>query len=189
MSKEGVKALMDSLTEREIRQIESSLIYFTASAPLEATGHVNVSPKGMKDTFVIIDSKTVAYLDLTGSGAETAAHVTQNGRITLMWCSFDEKPNILRLFGTAQLHREGSEEFVRLLPLFGKHLGCRGIFEVKIERVSNTCGFGVPVAPQMIEREDLDEWLVKKGETGLAEYQARKNAYSIDGLRAYAVQQ
>lgn len=176
---------MDTLSEREILQIESSVIFFTASAPLEAHGHVNVSPKGMKDTFTIIDSSTVAYLDLTGSGAETAAHVAQNQRITLMWCSFGERPNILRLFGKGKLHTAASESFARLLPLFGAHLGCRGIFEVAIERISNTCGFGVPIASDMFEREDLDAWLEKKGENGLREYQLRKNSVSIDGLTAY----
>lgn len=176
---------MNCLSEREIRQIESSMMYFVATAPLEVDGHINVSPKGMKDTFVIIDTNNVAYLDLTGSGAETAAHVTQNQRITLMWCSFDEAPNILRIFGNAQLHRAGTDSFERLLPLFGQHMGCRGVFEVHIERVSNSCGFGVPIGANMVERTDLDAWLVKKGEDGLVEYQFRKNAKSIDGIPAY----
>ena len=176
---------MDLLGERELAQIAESEIFFVATAPLDAAGHVNLSPKGLRDTFAVLTANRVAYADLTGSGAETAAHVGENGRITLMWCSFGEQPNVLRLYGRAQAHHKSSERFGQLRGLFGEHLGVRGIIEVEVEKVKNSCGFGVPVAGALQARGDLDAWSHKKGEEGLAGYQERKNQRSIDGLAAW----
>ena len=176
---------MEQLGLKEVRQIESSPIYFVASAPLAGDGTVNLSPKGLADTISIVDPFTLAYLDLTGSGAETAAHLKENGRITMMWCSFANKPNILRVYGRGYLHLPDSERFLELRGRFGSHLGVRGIVEVAIASVKNSCGFGVPVASKLIEREDLDQWLDRKGEPGLIEYQNNKNVTSLDGLPAY----
>ncbi len=176
---------MNHLGPKEIAQISAASIYFVATAPLSAHGSVNLSPKGMRDTLAIVDDATIAYLDLTGSGAETAAHLAENGRITMMWCSFDESPNILRVYGTGRAHRPGSHRFVELLALFGPHLGVRGIVELRVHSVKNSCGFGVPVALGMSEREDLDAWMERKGTEGLLDYQRRKNALSIDGLPSW----
>ncbi len=176
---------MKQLGPKEIAQIQAAPIYFIATAPLSGDGTVNLSPKGLSDTIAVVDSSTVAYLDLTGSGAETAAHLMENGRITIMWCSFGATPNILRIYGSGSVHRPDSKRFGELIELFGDHLGVRGIVEVKIKLVKNSCGFGVPVAESFAERPDLDKWLQNKGAEALLEYQSRKNAVSIDGLDSW----
>lgn len=168
--------------------IRSSMVFFVATAPISPTGSVNLSPKGISDTFSILDDHRVAYLDLTGSGAETAAHLRENGRITLMWMSHDPKsPNILRIYGTGVVHDAGSIEFELLRGRFGEHVGARGVIVVTIQRTNLSCGFGVPVASGFDERRELDEWLTEKGEDKLVTYRDRNNRVSIDGLPGYSV--
>ncbi|MDA8197017.1 MAG: pyridoxamine 5'-phosphate oxidase family protein [Actinomycetota bacterium] len=171
----------------EMRQlIDESSMFFVATAPQSPTGSVNLSPKGLKDTFTILDDHRVAYLDLTGSGAETAAHLKENGRITLMWMSHDPKaPNILRIYGRGEVHEVGSLEFELLKGRFGEHIGTRGVIVVTILRTNLSCGFGVPVATVFTERPELDEWLSKKGEEKLLDYRNRNNRRSLDGLPGY----
>lgn len=171
----------------EMRElIASSLMFFVATAPLSLEGSVNLSPKGISDTFTILDDHRIAYLDLTGSGAETAAHLKENGRITLMWISHDpSSPNILRIYGTGVVHEVGSIEFELLRGRFGEHVGARGIVVVTIQRTNLSCGFGVPVATQFVERSELDQWLSNKGEDKLIAYRERNNRKSIDGLTGY----
>lgn len=159
--------------------IENQKIFFTASAP--NSGRVNLSPKGI-DTFRCLDEKTVAYLDLTGSGNETAAHVAENGRLTIMFCSFTEKPLILRLYGKGEIIRQNHPQWDKLHKHFSVFAGERQIVVLHVESLQTSCGFGVPVYELKEERMTLIDWAEKKGETGIAEYWSEKNQKSIDGL-------
>ena len=161
------------------RFIAQQKIFFTASAPND--GRVNLSPKGM-DSFRCLDSKTVAYLDLTGSGNETAAHIFENGRLTIMFCSFTEKPLILRLYGHGRVVRKNDEDWNRLYSKFTPIVGERQIIVLEIESLQTSCGFAVPVYELKEERDKLVEWAENKGESGLLEYRQTKNQVSIDGL-------
>jgi hypothetical protein len=154
-------------------------IFFTATAPIE--GRINLSPKGM-DTFRCLDNKTVAYLDLTGSGNETAAHLIENGRMTIMFCSFSEKPLILRLYGQGRAVRRRDEEWQNLHAQFCPMLGERQIIVLDIESVQTSCGFAVPVFELKKERPTLTEWAARKGEEGIEKYWEEKNQVSIDKL-------
>ncbi len=156
-------------------------VFFVATAPRSDEGHVNLSPKGL-DTFTILDDRTVAYLDLVGSGIETVAHLRENGRITLMFCAFEGAPQIVRLQGRGQVHLPGSEVFGQLAPRFGEHVGVRSIITVTADRISDSCGFGVPLYRFQGERRALDAWAEKKGPDGLVEYKATRNVVSVDGL-------
>jgi len=155
-------------------------VFFVASAALDAAGTVNLSPKGY-DTFRIVDLTTVAYLDLTGSGAETIAHVRENGRITLMWCAFDGPPRILRIHGHAEVVNVDDE---RIVDLFAPDRGARAVVLVTIERVADSCGYAVPLLSYEGDRSRLAEWAAGKSEEQLAEYRRTKNSTSIDGLPA-----
>ena len=164
--------------------IEAQHVFFVATAPLAADGHVNVSPKGMGDTFAVLDEHTVAYLDLTGSGAETIAHLRENGRITLMFCAFEGPPNIVRLHGRGRHVGLADPEFASYRGLFGDHSGTRGVVVVDVERVSDSCGYAVPLMSHDGDRDLLTRWADNRGEDGLAAYREAKNAVSIDGLPA-----
>lgn len=158
-------------------------VWFVATAPLAADGRVNVSPKG-GDTFRVVDDRTVAYLDLTGSGAETIAHLRENGRLTIMFCSFDETPMIVRLQGTGEVVLPGDTGFDALAALFPAHPSTRAIVRLRVERTATSCGYGVPVMDVVGPRPLLDRWAARKGPDGLAAYRERHNARSIDGLPA-----
>lgn len=159
--------------------IQAQHIFFTATAP--AQGRINLSPKGM-DTFCCIGPKTVSYLDLTGSGNETAAHLQDNDRLTLMFCSFSEQPLILRLYGQGQVFRPRDEQWPDLFGRFKPLPGARQIILLQIETVQTSCGFGVPLYDYDGERNTLKDWAEKKGEEGLRQYWRDKNQTSIDGL-------
>lgn len=174
--------VLDSLDEQLTAWIEAQPVFFVASAPT-AGGHVNVSPKGY-DTLRVLDGSTVAYLDLTGSGAETLAHTRENGRLTIMLCAFDGPPRILRLFGTATAHPVGSPRFAELEPRFPSMPGSRSIVELDVERIQTSCGYAVPFMDLREERPTLHQWAARKGDDGLAAYWAEKNTRSIDGLPA-----
>ena len=172
------------ISEALAEWVSKQPVFFVASAPL-ADGHVNLSPKGL-DTFRVLGPMHVAYLDLTGSGAETIAHVQQNGRITLMWCSFGEDMRIVRFYGTATAVGLDEARVSGLLAHFPELPGARCIIDVSVDRVASSCGFGLPIfvgEPQ--ERSTLIDWAEKKGPDGLATYQRTKNAVSIDGLTAF----
>lgn len=156
-------------------------VFFVASAPLSGDGHVNLSPKG-HDCLRVLDERTVAYLDLTGSGNETSAHVAENGRITLMWCAFEGPPQILRLYGRGEVALPGSERWEELSGLFDPMPGARQIIVNHVERVQTSCGFAVPFMDYREERETLIRYAVNKGEDGMREYRAEKNMRSMDGL-------
>ena len=158
--------------------IANQHLFFVATAPQE--GRINLSPKGM-DSFRCLDERQVAYLDLTGSGNETAAHLHENGRMTLMFCSFGEQPLILRLYGRGRPVRPGDLEWAALLPLFPQLTGARQIFVVQIESAQTSCGFAVPVYEFREERNLLLSWAENKGEEGLQQYWKDRNQTSIDG--------
>jgi hypothetical protein len=159
--------------------IAEQKLFFTATAPVE--GRLNLSPKGM-DTFRCLDDKTVAYLDVTGSGNETAAHLVENGRMTLMFCSFSEKPLILRLYGHGRVVHRRDEDWPRLYERFEPLPGARQIILLEIESVQTSCGFGVPIYEFRQERDTLHREAEQKGEAGIAAYQRKHNQVSIDGL-------
>ena len=161
--------------------IAAQHLFFTATAPLTAEGRINLSPKGV-DTFRVLSESEVAYLDLTGSGNETAAHTRENGRLTIMFCSFDEKPLILRLYGRGEAIRPGDAEWDRLMKHFDHLPGTRQIIRMKISSVQASCGFGVPRYDYRGERETLIQWAEKKGEEVMREIHREQNAMSIDGL-------
>ncbi len=161
--------------------IESQKMFFVATAPLSAEGHVSLSPKGL-DTFRILNETDVAYLDLVGSGVETIAHLKENARITIMFCAFEGAPKIVRLQGTGTVVESTDEAFPALRAMFPEMAGARAIIKVKTTRISDSCGFGVPLYEFQGERETLTQWAGKKGENDLKAYQIEKNARSIDGL-------
>lgn len=173
----------EGITERLQAFIEAQHVFFVATAPLEASGHINLSPKGL-DSFRILGPREVAYLDATGSGAETIAHVRQNGRIVLMFCAFQGPPNIVRLHGRAQVVEPEDDAFHALRSHFPRRLEARSILRIDVDRVSDSCGFGVPLYDFQGERSQLTDWSERKGPEGLRAYQDKKNARSLDGLPA-----
>jgi len=158
-------------------------LFFNATAPLAADGHVNLSPRGL-DTFRVLGPREVAWLDLTGSGNESAAHLAENGRVTVMFCAFDGPPRILRLYGRGTVILPGSPAWDSLRPQFPDFPGVRQIVHVAVERVQTSCGAGVPLLDYRGPRDELLAWARNKGEDGMAEYRRQKNAVSIDGLPA-----
>ncbi len=162
--------------------IEKQKIFFVSTAPLSADGMVNCSPKGY-DAFRILNDREVAYLDLTGSGIETVAHLQENGRIVFMFCSFEQVPRIVRLHGKGFVHPVGSPEFEKLLEQFEPRSGMRSIIRAEILRVSDSCGYGVPRYEYLGDRETLVKNWQAKGADATTEYQRTRNATSLDGLR------
>jgi hypothetical protein len=172
--------VLDAITDELAAFIAAQRVFFVATAPTDG-GHVNLSPKGL-DTFTVLDPSTVAYLDLTGSGIETVAHLRENGRITIMFCAFDGKPNIVRLYGRGEVIPTGEREADALLPRFGEYPGARSVIRVRVDRVSTSCGYGVPLLEYAGERDELLKFAERRGPEGLVEYREDKNAVSIDGL-------
>ena len=167
--------------------IRAQKLFFVATAPLDRDGHVNVSPKGL-DSLRILDERTVAYLDLTGSGAETIAHVRENERIVLMLCAFAGTPRIVRLHGRGEVVTPDRAEFHELRGLFPAVPGARSIIRVRCERISDSCGLAVPLYEFVGERDGLVRYAEKMGPEGMADYRRRKNARSLDGLPALPVE-
>jgi predicted pyridoxine 5'-phosphate oxidase superfamily flavin-nucleotide-binding protein len=166
----------------ELREfIARQQMFFVATAPLDTGGHINLSPKGL-DCFRLLGDMRIAYLDLTGSGNETSAHLEQNGRITLMFCAFAAAPTILRLYGRGRTILVGGQGWDELAANFRMMPGARQVIVVDVERVQTSCGFGVPLYEFQGQREMLIDWAKKKGADGIAKYQREKNAASIDGL-------
>jgi hypothetical protein len=159
-------------------------MFFVATAPT-AGGRVNVSPKGYRDTFTVLDAHTIAYLDLYGSGIETIAHLRDNGRITVMFCSFDRTSRILRLFGVGRVVRPDDVEFDRLRPHFGgQHPGIRAVIVIAVDRIADACGYSVPYLELVGERPVLDAHHARQSDEQFAQRIAGDNARSIDGLPA-----
>lgn len=173
--------VLDKLTESLIDFVAAQPVFFVATAPLSPSAHVNVSPKG-GDTFRVVDDHTVAYLDLTGSGVETIAHLRENGRITVMFCAFAGPPRIVRLYGRGEALRPGHPGFAELAPAFPVLPGVRSVVRIDLDRVSTSCGMAVPLMHLEADRHDLDAWAERKGPTGITEYHRQRNRLSIDGL-------
>jgi hypothetical protein len=178
-----VGKVLDSIDDELAAWIQAQPVYFVATAPSGSGGHVNLSPKGY-DTLRVLDERTVAYLDLTGSGVETIAHLRENGRITLMVCAFQGAPRIVRMHGTGDAVLPGEAEWEALRAMFPERSGARAIIRTRVERLSSSCGFAVPFMDFVGERETLDQWSDRKGPEDLVAYQSEKNAVSIDGLPA-----
>jgi predicted pyridoxine 5'-phosphate oxidase superfamily flavin-nucleotide-binding protein len=163
------------------RFIEAQHVFFVASAPLDAGGYVNLSPKGL-DTFRILGPATVAYVDFNGSGVETIAHLKENGRIVLMFCAFQGPPNIFRLYGHGRVVEPHEAEFAALAESFPDHADARSIIVVELSRVTDSCGYGVPLFKYEGDRQQLHAWAQHRGAEGLKAYRREKNRRSIDGL-------
>jgi hypothetical protein len=161
--------------------IQKQQLFFVATAPLTASGHINLSPKGL-DGFRILSPTQIAYLDLTGSGNETSAHLQENGRITVMFCAFAGKPTILRLYGQGRTILPEEGEWAGLSGHFAPMAGQRQIILVDIHRVQTSCGMGVPLFEYQGQRDGLLVWAEQKGPDGIADYQRQKGSQSIDGL-------
>ena len=158
--------------------IKSQKIYFVATAASD--GRVNVSPKGM-DTLRVIDDNKVVWLNLTGSGNETAAHLLDTNRMTLMFCDFDDRPVILRLYGTANTIHPRDTAWQNYASMFERYISARQIFEMTVDLVQTSCGFGVPLFEYQGDRDALDNWAKNKGEEGIQNYWLEKNQKNIDG--------
>jgi len=168
--------------------IEDQRVFFVATAPLAADGSVNVSPKGRAGSLAVLDDRTVAFLDFGGSHAETIAHLRENGRITLMWCAFDGPPTIVRVHGRGDVVLRDDPRWAGLVPRFGDAdgPGLRAVIVVTAERISDSCGFAVPLMEYREERTLHPEFFGRKDEAQFAEYCEAKefNRVSIDGLPA-----
>jgi hypothetical protein len=175
----------ERIDDRIRRFIQRQRMFFVATAPSDPEGLVNLSPKGIDGTFAVIDDHTVAYLDITASGAETIAHLRDNGRITVMFCSFEPRPNIVRLHGHGRFVTVYDDEFGALAGVFAPTPGARAVVVVDVERVSDSCGYGVPLYEYAGERDLLPPYMDRKGADGQAAYRLQKNRASIDGLPAF----
>ena len=174
-----------AIDERLTKFIARQPVFFVATAPLSANGHVNVSPRGLPGTFSVLDEHTFAWLDVTGSGSETIAHLRENGRITVMFCAFDGPPNIVRLHGTGRVISRYDDEFDSFAGHFDEKPGTRAVIVVDVTRVSDSCGWGVPLMSFEGHRDVLGPYFERKGPDGSADYRIAKNRISIDGLAAY----
>jgi hypothetical protein len=160
-------------------------VFFVSTAPRSDDGHINISPKG-GNAFRVLGPMEVVYHDYTGSGAETIAHLRENGRILVMFCAFEGNPRICRLHGRGAVVARTDARWAEFEKLFPNHPGSRAFIHIQVTRVATSCGFGLPLLDFRADREALSEWAAKQGPNGLAEYWARKNARSIDGLPAVA---
>ena len=171
----------EQLDEALVGFIGRQHVFFVGTAPDSPGGRLNVSPKGL-DTFRILGPNSVAYLDLTGSGIETVAHLRQNGRITIMFCAFEGRPLILRLYGRGRVVEPGDPQWDGLIARFPEYPGVRSVIIVDVERVADSCGFAVPLYEYRGERSQLIDYAHKKGPEDLGRYRTQKNRASIDGI-------
>ncbi|MFB7182236.1 pyridoxamine 5'-phosphate oxidase family protein [Streptomyces sp. NPDC056257] len=180
--------LYERIDGRLRKFIEEQPVFFTATAPLAGDGHVNLSPKGRAGTLVVIDERTLAYLDFGGSGAETIAHVRENGRITLMWCAFSGPPNIVRIHGDGEAVFRDDPRWAELIALFGEADGpaARAIILVRAHRIADVCGYAVPLMEYQGERTLHAEYFGRKTDEEFAAYCEKKEFIetSVDGLPA-----
>lgn len=173
--------LVNGLSAKHIEFIKKQKMFFVATAPLGQNTFINLSPKGLEHTQVI-NSQEIAYMDFTGSGNETSAHLLENGRITLMFCSFDKVPNILRIYGSGKVILPNDKDWDTYASLFHITVACRQIITIAIKAVQTSCGYGVPMYTYIGDRDTMYEWGNKKGKTGINQYQKDNNLYSLDGL-------
>ena len=173
--------IFDSIDANLRAWIEEQPVWFVATAPLAGDGHVNMSPRG-HDSFAVLDARRVGWVDYTGSGVETIAHVRENRRVCLMFNSFGPRPRIVRLHGQGSVHLPGEPGFEEVVALKPEHPSTRAVITVDVTRISDSCGWGVPVMELVGERDLIRQSADKKGPEGLEAYRAQKNALSIDGL-------
>lgn len=167
--------------DEQIRDwIGKQKMFFVSTAPMAPDGLVNVSPKGM-DTFRILGPKSIAYLDLTGSGVETIAHLKENGRITIMMCAFDGPPKIFRFYGRGEVFEKGSEKYDEFIQHFDELVGARSIIHIEVDLIRDSCGYSIPLYEFTGERDILTKWADTKGDEGVKTYQQENNLASLDG--------
>lgn len=171
--------LYDKITPRLQRFIEAQKIFFVATAPED--GRINLSPKGM-DSLRIVDKNTILWLNVTGSGNETAAHLLKNNRITMMFCSFEKVPSILRLYGKGKEIKPKDAQWKDVVSLFPETPGTRQIFEIDIESAQTSCGMSIPFFDYKGERDELNNWATEQGKEKIEQYWEERNQTSIDGL-------
>jgi predicted pyridoxine 5'-phosphate oxidase superfamily flavin-nucleotide-binding protein len=180
----GMGRRYEQIDERLAAWIESQPVFFVATAPLSGEGHINCSPKGNRQELVVLNPNRIAYVDQTGSGVETIAHLQENGRVVLMFCAFDGPPRIVRVHGRGRAVLRSDADFAQLLERFPATVGVgiRSIVVVDANRVSDSCGYGVPLMAFTGHRPTMDEWAERKGEAGILAYWKEKNSISLDGL-------
>ncbi len=171
-------ARFPTISENHKKFIEAQKIFFVATAAPD--GRINLSPKGM-DSFHVLDESKIIWLNVTGSGNETSAHVQESPRMTIMFCAFEGKPMILRLFGKASVFHQYDREWEKLYAHFEPNAGSRQIFELNVDLLQSSCGTGVPLFDYVAERDILDKWGDKKGPQGIKKYWETKNQFSLDG--------
>ncbi|GIT97522.1 pyridoxamine 5'-phosphate oxidase family protein [Sulfurovum sp. TSL1] len=170
------------LSDKLIQFIEEQKIYFVGTATAES--RINISPKGM-DSLKVLDADRIVWLNVTGSGNETSAHIQENPRMTIMFTAFQGDPMILRIYGTAKVIHKKDKEWESLFSLFNPLPGSRQIFDLQIELVQSSCGMSIPFFDYIDEREQLNEWAKKKGEEGIKKYWDKNNQYSLDGIATH----
>jgi predicted pyridoxine 5'-phosphate oxidase superfamily flavin-nucleotide-binding protein len=180
-----VGKVLEHIDDRLRAFIDAQPVFFVGTAPSGPDGHVNVSPKGLTDTFRVVDDRTVAYLDLTASGADTIAHLRQNGRIVVMFCSFERSPNVVRLHGRGRVVSLYDPEYAGWASLFPENPAARAVIVVDVTRVSTSCGYALPILQAVEERDVLTDNMRRRGPEGIRRYRRTKNVVSIDGLPAY----
>jgi hypothetical protein len=173
----------DGIDDRMRAWIAMQHVFFVATAPLAEGGLLNLSPKGL-DSFAVLGPSRVAYLDLTGSGVETIAHLRENGRIVVMFCAFEGPPRIVRLYGRGSVVEAGTPAFESLAAHFPRRAGERAVIVVDVARVADSCGYAVPRYAYQGDRDQLIQWAERKGDGGLRAYRAENNTKSLDGLPA-----
>lgn len=174
----------EEISQEQRSFINNQKIFFVATAASE--GRVNLSPKGT-DSFRVINENKIVWLNLTGSGNETAAHLIQNNRMTIMFCAFEGKPMILRLYGNASIYHRRDQEFETYYKLFPKNLGARQIIEMHVDLVQTSCGFAVPFMDYKEDRNSLNMWAENQGEEKIKEYWKNKNTRSLDGFDTHII--
>jgi hypothetical protein len=178
-----VGKVFDGIDDTLAAWLAAQHVFFVATAPRSDAGHVNLSPKGL-DSFAVLAPRRVAYLDLVGSGAETIAHLRENGRITFLFCAFEGPPRIVRLHGRGDVIEPGDPDWEALAARFPAYPSARSIIRVELVRVADSCGYGVPLYRYEAERTQLGAWAERKGAEGLRAYQVERNRESLDGLPA-----
>jgi hypothetical protein len=181
-----VGKLYESIDSKLSDWLAAQPVFFVSTAPLSGGGHLNISPKGMAGTFAVLDPQQVGYLDYFGSGAETIAHLRENGRIVIMFCAFAGPPKIVRLHGRGRVVLPSSDRFSQLRKEFAKdrEKAVRSIIVVDVDRIADSCGYSVPLMDFVVDRDILDLHQEKKPAEYYEQYAREKNAASIDGLPA-----
>lgn len=180
-----MSTLHEAITPKIADFIRSQSVFFVATAPLATHGHLNISPKGIPGTACVVDDRQFAYLDITGSGAETIAHLRENGRIVVMFCAFEGPPNIVRLHGKGRVIDTTHAQWTHWAARFADVAGARAVILVDVERVSDSCGYGVPNMTLVGDRDLLPPFMARKGASGQVQYRQAKNRMSIDGLPVF----